>query len=121
MRSATPFNPLEFLRLAREMGAASSEAELRAAVGRAYYALFLVTREKLKVTGNRNIHARVVEKLRNHPGFRSTGDQLDRLKRLRVAADYQMLPTKAESRDWTRNWRHADQLALVILNRLQKL
>lgn len=115
------FDPLDFLAVARSLAANQREAELRTAVGRAYYALFLLARDKLAVSGGPNVHQRVITQLRGRPGYRAAADQLDALRRLRVVADYEPLPTDAARRNWEANWARADVLAGRLLGRLQTL
>lgn len=48
MRLRTVFDPVGFLQVARDLNAnATNEAEWRTAVGRAYYALFIMARDRL--------------------------------------------------------------------------
>lgn len=50
-------DPLTFLDLARDLTQRDQkEASLRTAVNRAYYALFLIAREKTGIRGKRNVH-----------------------------------------------------------------
>lgn len=114
-----PLDPLAFLSLARELANRDGEeAELRTAVGRAYYALFLIAREKIGIRGPRKIHTRVIDALKKRRAYRSTADQLDALRRLRTVADYQLLPDDQADRDWTRNWSRAQALVDRVLPRL---
>lgn len=67
------------------------EALIRTAIGRAYYAAFLFTREKLKGLGiqirqEEKIHQEVIEKLKKKDTF--SGDLLDDLREERIKADY---------------------------------
>jgi hypothetical protein len=112
------FDPLEFVRLASTLAASSGESELRAAVGRAYYGLFLLTREKLSVQAPRNVHNAVVTELKRKN--RTQGDQLDRLRRLRVRADYYLRPRPVDP-PWPQVWKEADALVRNLLPRLQQL
>lgn len=115
-----PFDPLAFLRVARELALPEGEeAKLRTAVGRTYYALFLIARERTGTRGRKNVHQRVINALRRRRAYRSTADQLDALRRLRVVADYQLLPENPADRDWTRNWSRAQALVDRVLPRLQ--
>ena len=115
-----PFDPLAFLDLARELGNGDrEEAKLRTAVGRAYYALFLIARGKAGVTGRRDIHTRVINALKQRRKYRSTADQLDALRRLRAVADYQLLPDDPINRNWPGNWSRAHALVDRVLPRLQ--
>ncbi|HEX6747167.1 MAG TPA: hypothetical protein VF092_07690 [Longimicrobium sp.] len=109
------FDPIEFAFLARQLAAgdlivcgdpaASREAQLRAAFGRAYYAVFLVVRFVLlrrhhirsQWVDHGNLynylqHSRAGEHL-NH-----LGREIERLYRLRQKADYELGPTA----DWQR-------------------
>ncbi len=114
------FDPLHFLSLARDLAnVGQNEASLRTAVGRAYYALFLVARDKTGVTEKRKIHRLVIEAIRKRKAYHSTADQLDALRRLRTVADYQLLPGQPTDRDWVRNWARADELANRVLPRLE--
>lgn len=116
----TPFDPLAFLTVARELALLDrEEARLRTAIGRAYYALFLIARERTGIRRRRNVHQRVIDAVRGRRGYRSTADQLDTLRRLRVVADYQLLPENSADRDWTRNWSRAQALVNRILPRLR--
>ena len=114
-----PLDPLAFLNLAQELASqGNDETKIRTAVGRAYYALFLVAREKTGVRGRRNVHQLVIDGVRGRTGYRPIGDQLDTLRRLRSVADYQLLPDKTADRDWMRNWSRVDEIVKRILPRL---
>ncbi len=115
-----PFNPLAFLDIARELGNGDrEEAKLRTAVGRAYYALFLIARDKTGITGRRAVHTRVINALKKRKNYRSTADQLDALRRLRTVADYELLPSDHANRNWPGNWSEAHALVDRVLPRLQ--
>lgn len=114
------FDSLGFLRLARNLADRDGdEAEFRTALGRAYYALFLIAREKTAISGRRNVHNRVINALRQRRTYRVAADQLDVLRRLRVVADYELLPVDQDQRDWRSNWARAQALVDRILPRLQ--
>jgi hypothetical protein len=114
------FDPLKFLRLARELAHQSQEeVTLRTAIGRAYYALFLVARGKAGIRGSQNVHSAVIKAVRRRPGYRAVADQLDALRRLRVVADYQLLPQDPNHRDWSQNWATVQVLVQRVLPRLQ--
>jgi hypothetical protein len=114
------FDPEDFLRVADSLGTpGSQEAELRTAVGRTYYALFLLARAKARVHSGNQIHQLVIAELKKLPGYRPVGEQLDRLRRLRVIADYQMLPADPQVRDWQVNWAAAQAIARRVLPRLR--
>ncbi len=89
-----PFDPHDFLMLARQLLAEPGEAELRTAISRSYYAVHLYAREKLagtneyRPTGTGRDHGGVIVALRNRGG--SVGDMVDSLRRLRIMADYRV-------------------------------
>jgi hypothetical protein len=114
-----PFNPLDFLGVGRELAASHEEAKLRTAVGRAYYSVFLGARDKAGVRGRRDVHAQVIRAVRRRSGFRAAGDKLDSLRRLRIVADYELLPQRPSDRDWHANWQIAERLANDILSKLK--
>jgi hypothetical protein len=115
-----PLNPLSFHRLAQQLASQlGEEASLRTAAGRAYYAILLIARDKTGTSGGRNVHKRVIEAVRRRTAYRSTGDQLDALRRLRTVADYEMLPADPANRDWVANWSRADSIVNRVLPRLQ--
>lgn len=113
------FNPLEFLQLANQLAASTDEANLRTAVNRAYYALFLLARDKLSITDTSGVHRLVVKVIKRRNN--ALADQLGSLKRLREVADYEPVPKKEKDRNWQRNWRVAQELAKWILPKLQAL
>lgn len=91
-----PFDPLDFLSLAESLVAGSQpdEAQLRTAVGRAYYAVFLRAREdllaqnRIATSGTGADHGIVVAGLRQRD--QTLGDQLDWLRVRRARADYRL-------------------------------
>jgi uncharacterized protein (UPF0332 family) len=96
MLSQTPFDPQGFLDLADSLVSAPSpnEAELRSAVSRSYYALFLKARENLassdKITPSRSAtdHRTVITALKSSGG--KEGHVLDKLLTQRHRADYDL-------------------------------
>ena len=109
------FDPVEFAFLARQLAAgdlnasgepaASREAQLRAAFGRAYYAVFLAVRSVL--LRRYHVRSRWVDhgKLFTHLQHSRAGEHLnhlgreiERLYRLRQKADYDLGPAA----DWQR-------------------
>lgn len=114
-----PLEPLAFLRVAQELAREGDEAALRTAIGRAYYALFLMARDKTGVTSTRAVHTEVIWAVRKRPGARAIVDQLDALRRLRIIADYQLLPDDPAMRDWPSNWIKAQALVNHLLPKLQ--
>ena len=112
------FDPEEFLRVADSLVLQdTSEASLRTAVGRIYYAVFLTARETLGVSGRNRIHGRVIGELRRRDRY--AGGQLERLEGLRVVADYQLDVQNPFEDDWQRNYQMARRLADFVLERLQ--
>ena len=112
------FNPEEFRRIATSLVLSdSSEASLRTAVNRLYYATFLATREALSVSGSRTIHGRVSGELRRYD--RLAGERLERLFELRRLADYMLDVADPLRTDWQYNYRMASALSEYVLRRLQ--
>ncbi len=101
-----PFDPEDFLSLAKNLTSASSasEADLRTAISRAYYAVYLRARETLIAAGEMQStksgadHGIVISKLRSRGG--SLGDQVDWLRVRRTRADYRLAsPVAAKAQD----------------------
>lgn len=96
MTIPTPFDPLKFLTLAEQLAvnAGVDEAHYRSAVSRAYYALFLLARQRLEATGRfvpstrGDDHRDVIAVLRSMS--QRDGDQLDKLRAERNRADYNL-------------------------------
>jgi len=115
-------DPLEFFNVAKQVAQAGSEAALRTAVGRTYYAAFLVARERTgirKRKGRKSVHQLVIDKIRKREGYKTTGDALDDLFWLRIQADYFLVP-ETEYRDWVSNWSRAQGILQRILPKLQR-
>ena len=118
MVTARGFDPLEFVGIADLLVShPTSEAGLRTAVGRLYYAAFLSAREFLAVPGRTRIHQRVIGELRTHD--RMAAQQLETLRRIRVVADYDLEVQDPIRTDWQRNYQMARRLANFVLERLQ--
>jgi hypothetical protein len=115
-----PFDPLAFLELAKNLidGGSPQERELRTAVGRAYYAVFLLARDKMGIRARRDVHKLTRDALKARPGYRSTGEKLSQLGRLRSVADYELVPADPNHRNWPRNWTTARALVDQILPRI---
>ena len=103
--------------LAALAGEAGDEIKLRSAVSRAYYAVFLLAREKTKVTGEHDVHAEVIRRVSRQYSL-MTGDTLRKLRTRRNAADYEF-PPSAELRDWKENWKFAESKARFLLDRFR--
>ena len=97
------FDPEGFLEIARSLAhkTNATEAELRTAVGRAYYGVFLQAREVLAAageitpTGTQVDHQSVVGALRSRGG--SSGNQLHKLRRARNQDDYHLRRTRTQA------------------------
>lgn len=114
-----PLDPLSFLIVAKELASqGAGEAKLRTAVGRAYYAVFLVARGKTGITTKRDVHTQVIQALKRRRPYRGTAEQVDMLRRLRTVADYELIPQNPHNSDWTRNWSTAQAVAERVLARL---
>lgn len=114
MPTVEPFDPLEFLALARELGESDDQSKLRAAVGRAYYALFLIARDRLNVVTTLDVHTEVINRFGNRKG-KGRRDQLFEMKELRLVADYETIPPTEICKDWKRNWERQKLLTLHLL------
>ena len=111
------FDPLEFLRVAESLANDdASEAALRTAVSRTYYAVFLVARDRFQVEGSRNIHGRVTGALRTYS--KDASIQFQKLMDLRALADYQLQDLDILDRNWNDNYRKASKFAAFVLERL---
>jgi hypothetical protein len=95
-----PFDPNLLIPVARELDKAGSplgEAGIRSACGRAYYAAYLIARERLKSLGHvapstGSVHRWLGKKLRgsSDPAVRKLGQRLGKLSTQRVQADYEL-------------------------------
>lgn len=90
-------NGRDFLTLARQLAAGSTEASWRSAISRAYYAAFHVARNLLEdlgfaVPNGDQAHAYIYRRLQNcaNAQVASAGMALDRLRSERNRADYDL-------------------------------
>ena len=118
--SGEAFDPLLFLTLARELGQSDDQSKLRTAVGRAYYAVFLVARDRLSVVAGEKTHKEVFESLKRRNQFKLR-DQMMSLYRLRQVADYEMVGVDERSKNWKSNWIRQEKLADAMLSAVQRL
>lgn len=117
-----PLDPLSLIELAQELAVQDGEeVKLRTAVNRAYYALFLIAREKIGLQSRDNVHTKTIQAIKRQRGYRAAGEQLDALRRLRTIADYELLPGNARDRDWKLNWQRTRLLMNELLPKLQDL
>lgn len=109
------FDPLDFRQLAKGLASGTpSEAALRTAIGREYYALFLIARERTNVRGRRRVHKRVKKKVAKVDS--GAAHQLGSLLELRCNADYDLSPPITLA-----HWQRAEWLASHILPRILKI
>jgi hypothetical protein len=114
------FDPLDFLRLADGLATEDAdEAALRTAVGRAYYAVFLVARAKTGVQGKRQAHERVRQAI--SPVNDRLAAILGTIATVRYFADYELRPANTDFSDWKRNWQNVRQNAIRVLEELESL
>lgn len=117
--SDSSFDPLEFLRAADNLAMEEDECSLRIAVGRSYYALFLFSREKLKVLAIENVHTAVLQAMgRRDPHMNNL---LFDLHRLRKVADYELIPLHDKDKNWKANWIRHKKLCDKLLPQLHRL
>lgn len=108
-----PFDPELFWRLANELTQnPTDEARLRTAVGRAYYAIFLIARDRMRFPDTTS-HGEVISQLRIVR--RGYGDQLAELFRWRTIPGYVGTPRGLDFRDWPTAWSEARLLAIKLL------
>lgn len=141
---ASSFDPILFLQFAHNIArTASSEAEFRTCVGRAYYALFLSGREKPKVwqtlsdsNFKQALQQYINQRQQQNPNWRpgehfriifalrhidsALGNQLNKIYQLRLTADYNLTP-KPPNDNWPLNWQIVDTISSNILPKIQAL
>jgi len=117
---SVPFDPTQFLRVAAVIASSeANEAMLRTAVSRAYYAVFLIARDRLGVVTSEKAHSEVTRLLTRRD--RKLGNQMFFLLNLRLAAHYQLIPERESQRDWQVNWRRAQDTAAFLLPKLERI
>ena len=105
------FHPQQFLEVARSLASPpSEEARLRAAVSRAYYAIFLMVREKVHIIGKDSVHERAKTAVAAKSS--AAGGTFQTLRDLRIHADYILTPGDPgydpAYEDWEDNWKNAE-------------
>lgn len=92
-----PFDPFSFYQLALDLAQSdASEAQLRSAISRAYYAGHLLAREGLvrkgwEPTGSGSDHGGVITAMRTRfSKFRTQAEKLNTVRRFREHADYHL-------------------------------
>jgi uncharacterized protein (UPF0332 family) len=92
------FNPRKFLEIGKSLlndGRYDEDSKVRTAMGRIYYAAFLVAWKKLEHEGiairdRSKVHEEVIDAYMDR-GFTNIGGKLDQLRERRVDADYHMM------------------------------
>ncbi len=112
------FYPQHFLEVARDLAAApTNEAKLRAAVSRAYYALFLMVRDKANIIGKDSVHERAKTAVAAKSA--AAGGTFQTLRELRTHADYVLKPGDSgydpAYDDWEGNWKNAEWCCASLL------
>ena len=116
----TEFDPLDFLRLADALVTDDAdEATLRTAIGRAYYAVFLLARARTSVRGRRHAHERV--RVAISPVNGRLAALLGTISTVRDYADYELLPDNENYTDWKRNWESVRRNVTSVLEELSTL
>ena len=108
-----PLSPKRIFALAQDLSKSPEEERLRAAVGRAYYAVFLTARGKLRITSRSGVHSIVENEIMNKDWH--VGILFKNLRQLREIADYQFPPDDMNFDNWTDNWIDAEDTANKIL------
>jgi hypothetical protein len=116
----SPFDPERFLDVANNLLINADEGSLWTAVGRAYYAVFITARDRLRITETENVHGKVIDLVNRSVG-NSFGSQLAAMRRLRAVADYEMAPVDPTCRDWRENCEKQIALASLLLPRMKSL
>jgi hypothetical protein len=114
------FDPLDFLRLADELATdEADEAALRTAIGRAYYAVCPLARNKTSVRDRRSAHVRLREEI--SPTNQRLASLLGSMSKHRDVADYEPMPDSPQFRNWRRNWEYVRRNADDVLDELNTL
>jgi len=105
-----PFSPEQYIEVAEHLAAVpTNEPRLRAAVSRAYYAIFLMIRAKARIIGKDSVHERAKVATANKSS--AQGGTFQTLRDLRVHADYVLRPGDqgydSAYDDWQDNWENA--------------
>jgi hypothetical protein len=121
-----PTDPREFQRLAIELAQRGGPAELRTAIGRAYYAVFntsaeMLRRFKVPVTRNAAGHGEVLRYLGNSGDAEliDAGYKLGTLRARRNAADYDLTSSEAENANTVRSVVETARRILEVIDACQ--
>jgi hypothetical protein len=120
VRESRPFDPLDFLRIADALATDDAdEASLRTAIGKVYYALFLIARDKTGIEGRATVHECVRAAISPHD--HRLASRLGTIGHIRLVADYEVTTRSPQDRDWHRNWEIARRNARFVLRDLAAL
>ncbi len=113
------FQWLDLMDLARDLAATDKEAHRRAAISRAYYAVFHAGRRRWArdqglATDRRIEHAPLWEYYRRRPGDAALGEKGRRLLELRRGADYDFAPA-CSTKDTQRALHLAEELLAAFV------
>ena len=116
-----PFDPKEFLNVARDVARRRTEGSLRTAVGRAYFAVAITAWLRLtpRPRQRRKLDHKEIGRAANRAGT-AFGNQFKALLRLRAEADYYMEPSEAGYADWEFNWQLAESLSKTLIERVDR-
>lgn len=120
------FDPNKFLEFANRLigdGTYERDCRARTAIGRIYYATFLLMLEKFREKGvsmneRDKIHQRVIETC-HEKGLYAIGDGLDQLREKRVDADYRMM--KNITLDNCRKQAHFAEYIIGLIGQIEKI
>jgi hypothetical protein len=114
------FDPLEFLRLADELATdGADEAALRTAVGRVYYAVFLMARAKTGIRGRHQVHERIRQAI--SPVDDQAASMLGSMSYFRMVADYELIPGNPQFQGWQTVWSRVRRDAATVIAALSRL
>jgi len=114
------FDPIKFIRLAKDIGPNGGEAKQRCGIGRCYYGIFHMVRSKIGIpAGTSGAHQDVVNAL-NAKEFRHLAQVYKSLLKLRKEADYELNP-EHEFEDWDINWSNSEMYTDTLLTMIAKL
>lgn len=118
---SAPFDPEEYFRFAREIAATSqSEAALRSAVSRAYYAVFLLARERMDVRVTARAHESVIRRLAED-GHVFLASLLGTIRSFRELADYSLAPDRPDHQSWEETWLRVERHVAHLIRELRRL
>ena len=121
MTTPPPFDPIDFYNLAHDIATApADEARLRAAIGRVYYALFLISRARTHPGRYKVKHIDVIAAVGKKTNL-AAKSQLEAIQRLRHVADYEPTPANAGDANWGANWTRVSAIAARLLPQLQRM